>query len=84
MTKSGPQIHVLSPTPRSLRRYQATSRRVWHPQRLRRYPARPLNRWPKRYTHDTIPTTYAYRARYVGKKLKSGPFGAPATCTVSV
>ena len=34
--------------------------------------------------HDTIPTTYAYRARYVGKKLKYGPYGDPATCTVSV
>ena len=36
------------------------------------------------HIHDTIPTTYAYRARYVGKKLKPGPVGAPATCTVSV
>jgi len=34
--------------------------------------------------HDTIPTTYAYRARYVGKKLKFGPLSAPVTCTVSV
>jgi hypothetical protein len=33
---------------------------------------------------DTTPTTYAYRARYVGKNLKFGPFGDPATCTVSV
>ena len=34
--------------------------------------------------HEDAPTTYAYRARYVGKKLKNGPFSAPATCTVSV
>jgi len=33
---------------------------------------------------DTAPATYAYRARYVGKNLKMGPFGDPATCTVSV
>ena len=33
---------------------------------------------------DTTPTTYAYRARYVGKNLKFGPFGDPAICTVSV
>lgn len=33
---------------------------------------------------DTTPTTYAYRARYVGKNLKFGPFSNPATCTVSV
>lgn len=33
---------------------------------------------------DTTPTTYAYRARYVGKNLKMGPFGDPAVCTVSV
>jgi|GEM_PF-1875030 len=32
----------------------------------------------------TTPTTYAYRARYVGKNLKMGPFGDPAVCTVSV
>jgi len=34
--------------------------------------------------HDTAPTTYAYRARYQGKKLTFGPYSAPATCTVSV
>ena len=33
---------------------------------------------------DTAPTTFAYRARYVGKNLKFGPFGDPAVCTVSV
>jgi hypothetical protein len=33
---------------------------------------------------DTTPTTYAYRARYVGKNLKMGPYGDPAVCTVSV
>ena len=33
---------------------------------------------------DTTPTTYAYRARYVGKNVKFGPFGDPAVCTVSV
>jgi len=34
--------------------------------------------------NETIPTTYAYRARYVGKNVKMGPFGDPAVCTVSV
>jgi len=34
--------------------------------------------------HETTPTTYAYRARYVGNNLKYGPYSAPATCTVSV
>lgn len=34
--------------------------------------------------HDTEPTTYAYRVCYVGKKLKRGPYSAPAVCTVSV
>ena len=33
---------------------------------------------------DTEPTTYAYRARYVDKKLNYGNFGDPAVCTVSV
>ena len=33
---------------------------------------------------DTTPTTYAYRARYVGKNVKFGPFGDPVVCTVSV
>ena len=39
------------------------------------------------YVHvvtETTPTTYAYRARYVNRKLKYGPFGDPAVCTVSV
>lgn len=34
--------------------------------------------------NETEPTTFAYRARYFGKNLKFGPFGDPATCTVSV
>ena len=34
--------------------------------------------------HEDTPTTYAYRARYLGKKLKHGPHGDPAVCTVSV
>lgn len=34
--------------------------------------------------HEDTHTTYAYRARYVGKNLKFGPFGDPAVCTVSV
>ena len=33
---------------------------------------------------ETTPTTYAYRARYVSKRLKHGPFGDPAVCTVTV
>ena len=33
---------------------------------------------------DTTPTTYAYRARYVGKNVKFGPYCDPAVCTVSV
>ena len=33
---------------------------------------------------ETMPTTFAYRACYIGKKLNFGPFSAPATCTVSV
>ena len=33
---------------------------------------------------ETVATTYAYRARYVGKNLKFGPFGDPVVCTVSV
>ena len=33
---------------------------------------------------DNTPTTYAYRARYVGLNLKYGPHGQAATCTVSV
>ena len=34
--------------------------------------------------HEDEPTTFAYRARYIGKDLKHGPFGNPAVCTVSV
>ena len=34
--------------------------------------------------NETAPTTYIYRARYVGKNLKYGPYGDPAECTVSV
>lgn len=34
--------------------------------------------------HESEPTTYAYRARYLGKKLKHGPHGDPVVCTVSV
>ena len=34
--------------------------------------------------HESAPATYAYRARYLGKKLKHGPYGDPAVCTVSV
>jgi len=30
-----------------------------------------------------VPTTVAYRTRYVGKNLKYGGFSAPAVCTVS-
>ena len=33
---------------------------------------------------EAAPTTFAYRARYLGKTLKYGPFGDPVTCTVSV
>jgi len=39
------------------------------------------------YVHtlsESEPTTYAYRARYLGKKLKHGPHGDPVVCTVSV
>jgi hypothetical protein len=36
------------------------------------------------HVQDTVPTTYAYRARYIAKTGKRGPFGDPATCTVSV
>ena len=34
--------------------------------------------------HEDTPTTYAYRACYISKDLKRGPFGNPAVCTVSV
>lgn len=33
---------------------------------------------------ETTPTTIAYRARYVGKNLKLGPYGDPAECTVTL
>ncbi|MCK5849896.1 MAG: hypothetical protein KAH23_03195 [Kiritimatiellae bacterium] len=33
---------------------------------------------------ESTPTTIAYRARYLGKTLQFGAFGAPASCTVSV
>ncbi|MCK5861781.1 MAG: hypothetical protein KAH38_04815 [Candidatus Hydrogenedentes bacterium] len=32
----------------------------------------------------TTPLTFAYRARFVSKIIKFGPFGDPAVCTVSV
>ena len=34
--------------------------------------------------HENEPTTYAYRACWIDKKLKLGPYGDPAVCTVSV
>lgn len=34
-------------------------------------------------TNETEPVTYAYRARYLGKRLTLGPFGDPVTCTVT-
>ena len=34
--------------------------------------------------HEDEPTTYAYRACYISKDLKRGPFGNPTVCTVSV
>ena len=34
--------------------------------------------------HEDTPTTYAYRARYLGKRQKHGAHGDPAVCTVSV
>lgn len=33
---------------------------------------------------EDMPTTFAYRARYLGKTLKYGPFSEHAACTVSV
>lgn len=33
---------------------------------------------------ESAPVTFAYRARYVGKNLKFGPYGDPVVCTVSV
>jgi len=39
------------------------------------------------YVHtitESTPTTYAYRARYIDKKLKHGAHGDPAVCTVTV
>lgn len=34
--------------------------------------------------HEDAPTTYAYRACWVDKKLNKGPYGDPAVCTVTV
>ena len=34
--------------------------------------------------HEDEPITYAYRACWVDKKMKKGPYGDPAECTVSV
>ena len=34
--------------------------------------------------HEDTPTTYAYRACWVDKKLNKGPYGDPVVCTVSV
>jgi len=34
--------------------------------------------------HEDTPTTYAYRACWIGKRLNQGPYGAPKVCTVSV
>ena len=34
--------------------------------------------------HEDTPTTYAYRARYIGRNQKYGPFGNPVVCTVNV
>ena len=34
--------------------------------------------------HEDTPTTYAYRACWIGKKINRGPYGDPAVCTVSV
>ena len=34
--------------------------------------------------HESQPTTIAYRACWVGKKMNLGPYGDPAVCTVSV
>ena len=34
--------------------------------------------------NESVPITYAYRARYVGRNLKFGPLGDPVVCTVSV
>ena len=36
------------------------------------------------HVEDTTPTTYVYRARYLGINLKYGNFSDHATCTVSV
>ena len=33
---------------------------------------------------ENAPTTIAYRARYVGKNLKLGPYSDPAVCTVTL
>lgn len=34
--------------------------------------------------HEASPTTIAYRARYVAKNLKLGPYGDPVVCTVTM
>ena len=34
--------------------------------------------------HEEVATTFAYRACYIGKNLKPGPYGDPVVCTVSV
>ena len=34
--------------------------------------------------HEDAPTTYAYRACWIGKKMDLGPYGDPVVCTVSV
>lgn len=36
------------------------------------------------HIEEETPTTFVYRARYLGKNLKYGPFGDPVSCTVSV
>ncbi len=42
-------------------------------------------RSPFRHHVEIItPTTYVYRARYIGINLKYGTFSAPVSCTVSV
>ena len=34
--------------------------------------------------HEDTATTYTYRACYIGKTLKRGPYGDPVECTVSI
>ena len=33
---------------------------------------------------ESAPTTFAYRARYIGKRIQYGPYSDVVTCTVSV